>query len=141
MTPMPMPGGAPSPPPPAPPGVPPAPPPGAGGMSSGPLAGSSAQGMSKVKVGLEALQAALPMIPMGSELHADVMKAVSSISKHMGEAAGAGGGGGAQIQQLVEMIRNAKMQGQPPQAGMMPGGAGAPPPPPPPGGAPPMGGM
>ena len=99
------------------------------------MAGSAVQGMAKVKLGLEALQAALPMIPMGSELHTDLMKAVSSITKHLGDKGGEGGGG-AQIQQLLEMLRNAKMQGAPPQAGMMPpGGGGAPPPPG--GGAPP----
>lgn len=99
------------------------------------MAGSAVQGMAKVKLGLEALQAALPMIPMGSELHTDLMQAVSKISKHLGDKGGEGGGG-AQIQQLLEMLRNAKTQGAPPQAGMMPGAGGAPPPPPG-GGAPP----
>ena len=88
--------------------------------------------MSKVKMALEALQAALPSLPMGSELHTDVMKAVSSISKHLGDK---GGGQGEGIQQLLEMLRNAKTQGPPPQAGMLPGGA--PPPPMPGAGAPP----
>ncbi len=103
------------------------------------MAGNAAQGMAKVKVGLEALQAALPMIPMGSELHADVMKAVSSIAKHLSQ--GADQGGGAQIQQLLDLIRTAKTQGGPPVApgggasppgggGMPPPGMGAPPPPP-----------
>lgn len=100
------------------------------------MAGSAVQGMSKVKLGLEALQAALPMIPMGSELHTDLMQAVSKISKHLGDKGGEGGGG-AQIQQLLEMLRNAKMQGAPPQAGMMPPGGGGAPPPPPGAGAPP----
>ena len=117
-----------------------APPPGGGGTgpvtAGGPLAGSAAQGMAKVKLGLEALQAALPMIPMGSELHTDLMKAVSSITKHLGDKGGEGGGG-QQIQQLLEMLRNAKMQGAPPQAGMMPGGPGGAPPPPGPGAPPP----
>ena len=104
------------------------------------MAGSASQGMSKVKIGLEALQAALPMIPMGSELHADVMKAVSSISKHLGDKGGAGGDQGGGIQQLLEMLRNAKTQGgPPPQAGMMPGAPGGAPPPPPM--MPPPGGM
>lgn len=99
------------------------------------MAGNAAQGMAKVKVGLEALQAALPMLPMGGELHADVMKAVSSISKHLAE--GGAGGGGDQIQQLLDMIRTAKTQGGPPAAPpgggappAIPPGLGAPPPPP-----------
>ena len=129
LPPMPMPGaGAP-------------PPPGGGGTgpvtAGGPLAGSSTQGMAKVKLGLEALQAALPMIPMGSTLHTDVMKAVSSISKHLGEGEAGGQGGGQQIQQLLELLRAAKLHGAPPQAGMMPGAPGGAPPPPPGAGAPP----
>lgn len=108
-----------------------APPPmgGATGPASapGPLAGSASQGMAKLKIGLEALQAALPMLPMGGELHTDVMKAVSSLTKHLGDK---GNDPGAGIQQLLEMLRNAKQGGAPPQAAMMPGG-------PPPGGAPP----
>ena len=98
------------------------------------------QGVAKIKLAIEAIQAALPMLPMGSEIHADAMKAVSSLSKHL--AKDVGGGDGAGIQQLLEMIRNAKTQGAPPQAGMMPPGGGAPPPPaPPPMGAPPPGMM
>jgi hypothetical protein len=113
------------------------PPPVGGGTgpaaTHGPMAGNAAQGMAKVKVGLEALQAALPMIPMGSELHADLMKAVSSISKHLSQ--GADQGGGAQIQQLLDLIRTAKTQGGPPVA--PPGGGGAPPMAPPGMGVPP----
>ena len=125
---MPMPG--------APPmgGAPPPPPGGGTGPAAthGPMAGNAAQGMAKVKVGLEALQSALPMVPMGSELHADLMKAVSSISKHLQQD---GAQGGAQIQQLLDMIRTAKTQGGPPAA--PPGGGGAPPMAPPGMGAPP----
>ena len=129
MGPMPMPGAPPM-------GGAPAPPIGGGtgpAATHGPMAGNAAQGMAKVKVGLEALQAALPMIPMGSELHADLMKAVSSISKHLSQDAGQGGG--AQIQQLLDLIRTAKTQGGPP-AGVG-GGAPAPPPSMPGMGAPP----
>lgn len=100
------------------------------------MAGSAAQGMAKVKLGLEALQAALPLLPMGGEIHNDVMKAVSTISKHLNT--GGGDAGGGQIQQLLDMIRMAKSQGGPPMASPGGGGApppmmpGAPPPPPPP---------
>lgn len=115
------------------PGSPPPPPMGGAGTGAatapGPMAGGAAQGLSKVKIGLEALQAALPMLPMGGELHADVMKAVSTISKHLQDQSQ---GGGNQIQQLMEMMRAAKTQ--PNMAGMMPGSGG------PPGGAPPMAG-
>lgn len=94
--------------------------------------------MAALKVGVEALQKALPQIPMGSKLHQAVLKAVGEIGKHMEEEGS--GAGGDQIQQLLEMVRNAKQN--PGMAGMMPppggslgGGAGGPPPP-----MPPMGG-
>ena len=130
LPPMPMPGG------PAGPGLPGAMPPmgGAGPATMpGPMAGSAQQGLAALKVGVEALQKALPQLPMGSALHQSVLKAIGDIGKHM-EKEGAGGGDqmGA-IQQLMELARNAKTQ--PNMAGMMPGGAGAPPPPTPPMGA------
>ena len=95
----------------------------------GPMAGSAQQGLAALKVGVEALQKALPQLPMGSALHQSVLKAIGDIGKHM-EKEGAGGGDqmGA-IQQLMELARAAKTQ--PSMAGMMPGGAGAPPPTPP----------
>lgn len=98
------------------------------------MAGAAAQGMAKVRLGLEALQAALPMLPMGGDLHADVMKAVSTLSKHLQQ--GAADQGGGTIQQLLDMIRTAKTQGGPPAAAPPGGGPptmpgmGAPPPPP-----------
>jgi hypothetical protein len=121
------------------PGAPPPPMGGAGtgaATAPGPMAGSAAHGMTSVKIGLEALQKALPQLPMGSELHSDVMKAISNISKHLSDQAGQGGG---QIQQLMELMRAAKTGGgQPNMAAMMPGGgAAAGGAPPPPGGAPP----
>ena len=106
-------------------------PPGMPAMGGGALAGSAMQGLTKVKTALEMLQQALPMLPMGGEVHQDVMQSVAKLSKHLEKGPG---DGGDKIQQLIEMIRNAKQN--PGMAGMMPGGApGAPPPPP--GGAPP----
>lgn len=101
------------------------------------MPGASAQASAVLHVGVEALQKALPLLPMGSELHNAVLKAVSDIAKRMEGAQD----NAAMIQQLVSMAREA--QAQPQQAaqmrGMMPGGApNAPPmmPPPAPGGAP-----
>jgi hypothetical protein len=104
------------------------------------MAGAAVQGLTAVKVGLEAFQKALPSIPMGSELHGAVLKAISDIAKHME----GGGDQAAQIQQLVAMARDAhanpaqaaQMRALMPGGGgaqappMMPGGGGAPPPPP-----------
>jgi hypothetical protein len=106
--------------------------------SHGPLAGAAVQGIEKVKTGLKFLNDALPMLPMGGDLHVAVAKAVSEMSKHMQEQ---NAKGGDNIQQLLDGLRNAKTQ--PNMAAMMPpgGAGGAPPPPMPMGGAPPPPGM
>jgi hypothetical protein len=82
--------------------------------------------------GLESLQKALPQIPMGSKLHASILKAIADIGKHLEEEGGAKDPS-AMIQQLVELARNAKTNPNA-AAAMPPGGApgGAPPPPAPP---------
>ena len=122
--PMPMPG-APSPPPQA--GV-------AGPASApGPMKGAVAGGAEKLKLGLKALQEALPSLPMGSSIHTAVLKALTDIGKAVEKEGGGKGDPGAMIQQLVEMARNAKQSGAP--APQMPGGA---PPPPGMGAGPPM---
>lgn len=123
--------------------MPPGPPGGTGAATHpSPMAGSAAQGMTAVKVALEALQKALPSLPLGSDIHGAALKAVTELSKHMNQDAG--GGSGAMVQQLVQMARQAKEQPQ--QAAMMGmfpgGGAGAGPgagpgAPPGPGGPPP----
>ena len=116
--PMPMPG-APSPPPQA--GV-------AGPASApGPMKGAVAGGAEKMKLGLKALQEALPSLPMGSSIHTAVLKALTDIGKAVEKEGGGKGDPGAMIQQLVEMARNAKQSGAP--APQMPGAGGAPPPP------------
>jgi hypothetical protein len=107
-------------------GGPAAPPAGTGPVTApGPQAGAAAQGMSGVRLALEAMQKALPGLPMGSELHMAVMKAVTDISKKLGDG---GGDQAAQMQQLVQLARAA--QTDPQRAAMMramPGPGGAPP--------------
>ena len=82
--------------------------------SSGPgvaphgLPGQAAGSMGDLKMALEMLQKALPGVPMGTELHEAVLKAVTNIGKHMGEM--------AQSQQekgkaLLEMLMKLKQQG------------------------------
>lgn len=122
-----------------PPGAAPgAPPPGGAAgpaTSPGPMAGAASHGAEKLKLGLKALQEALPTQPMGSPIHTAILKALTDIGKVMEKEGGAKGDPGAAIQQLIEMARNAKQAGgAPPQ---MPGAGGAPPPPPG-AGAPPM---
>ena len=100
----------------------------------GAMPGGSQQGLASLKVGLEALQKALPQLPMGSKLHQSVLKAVADIGKNIEHEGGGGDQAGA-IQQLMEAMRSAKTN--PNLAQMMPAAGGAPPPPMPP--MPPMG--
>jgi len=102
-------------------------------ITGGPMAGAAAQGTALVHTALEALQKALPQLPMGTPMHAAVLKAVTDISKHMDKGGTEGGDKSAIIQQLMELARNAKTnpnaaaampQGTPPQAPPM---LGAPP--------------
>ena len=100
--------------------------------------GNAAQAQAMIAVAMKQLQMALPNIPMGSPLHADIMKAVSSISKHMKAA---GGGEGQEANLLVQQLR--QMQKQAPQMAalrsMAPAGEGqGPAMPPPQPAAPPM---
>ena len=128
---MPMPGGAGGPPPGPPPGFP-----GGTGQATAPqpMAGSGAQGLTLVKLAVEALQKALPALPMGTPLHTAVLKSVADIAKHM-ESAGAGPDPSAVMQQLVQMARTQQQQPQQAaMANMFPGaGGGGEPPPGPPG--------
>lgn len=86
-------------------------------MQTGPMQGSAAQGMAAVKMGLEALQNSLTKIPMGSDLHTEVLKAITNISKHMAEGQG-GADPSSVIQQLVAAQRQQQQQ-PPPQAAAM----------------------
>ena len=104
--------------------------------------GNAAAGMSKIKLGLEQLQAGLPDIPMGTEMHDAVMKAISTIGKHMTEMQDSPQ---MKMQNLLAMIQKARQQQPNAALAGMAGGAphppGAPPPammpPPPMPGAPP----
>src|ERR1700679_2311758 len=69
--------------------------------------GNTAQALSLVRNGLEMFQKALPMIPMGSPLHADLLKATSSVSKHMEQSAA---NKGVDVQSLLQMARQNSQQ-------------------------------
>ena len=69
--------------------------------------GNAAQAMSLVRNGLEMFQKALPMIPMGSPLHADILNTVSKVSKHMEHNEG---NKGVDLQSLLQMARQASQQ-------------------------------
>lgn len=70
--------------------------------------GNSAQAMSLIRNAIEMFQKALPMIPMGSPLHGDILNATSKISKHMEESGGANKG--VDIQSLLQMAKSASQQ-------------------------------
>lgn len=69
--------------------------------------GNTAQALSLVRNGLEMFQKALPMIPMGSPLHTDILKATSSVSKHMEQSAM---NKGVDVQSLLQMARQSSQQ-------------------------------
>lgn len=95
-----------------------------------PMQGQAQQAMTGVKLSVEALQKSLTGIPMGSDLHTAVLKAITEISKHL-DKDGADGDQASVIQQLAQMARQQQTGGQ---AGamnrMFPQGAGGQPQPP-----------
>lgn len=113
-------------------GPPPGGPPGGTGaaMVPGRMAGSAAQGANMLRAGLEMLQKALQVLPLGSEEHEETIKAVAALSKVVGKISGAGDPA-AMVQQLAQLARQAQQAPVPPALA-----GGAPPPGPP--SAPPM---
>lgn len=97
-----------------------------------PHSGVASSGLVDVKNALEALQKALPAIPMGSDLHTAVLKAVTELSKHMPEVQPSPQ---MQTQGLMGQIRAnaqngpqaalASLMPKPPQAPAMPAAAAA----------------
>jgi len=98
--------------------------------------GNTTQALGEIRIALEALQKALPSVPMGTELHNAVLDAIKKIGQHMTEMQDSPQ---MKIQNLLQMIQQAKAaqpnaalagiaQGGPP-GGAPPPGAGAPPPP------------
>lgn len=92
--------------------------------------GNTMQGIGDVKTALDALQKALPTIPMGTDLHKAVMDAISKIGKHMTEAQNSPQ---MKMQNLLQMVQ--QLKAKQPQAALgglaaPPGGGAAPSPPP-----------
>jgi hypothetical protein len=89
-----------------------------------PMMGSGAQALTLVHTAMEALQKSLVGLPMGSELHTAVLKAITDISRRMD--VGGGGDHAAQTQALAAMSRDIQSN---PQAAVMqrmfPQGGGA----------------
>jgi len=111
-------------------------PPGAGPMAA-PQGnpGNAMAAVSKIKSALTLLQEALPAIPMGSDVHGDVLKAVSMLAKHA--SSDQQGTDQQQITQLMALMQ--KLAQQRPNAALAnlaPNAPPAMPPPPEPGGPP-----
>lgn len=94
--------------------------------------GNMMAALGKVKVAIEALQGALPSIPMGSPLHTEVLSAAKNLAKHLDQDEQKG----PSTQDLMAMMQQAKqaapmqalgrMQGAaPPASPAMPQGAPA----------------
>ena len=116
---------------------PPGQPPGQLGPASlpGPNAGLAMKAMSDVRNAIQMLESALPHIPMGTELHGEVLNSVKGLSKHLGQGSQ---NQGLDLMSLLQMARQTA-QSQPMQTLMRayPNNPGAPPALPP-GGALPM---
>jgi hypothetical protein len=103
-----------------------------------PNAGNEAAAMNKVQLALKTLEEALPQIPMGSDLHHEILKITTQLSKKLQPGTGSPG---LQMQELLQMARGqaqsapmqalARMQAPADAPPAMPGGGA-------PGGGPPM---
>ncbi len=77
--------------------------------------GNAAAALVDVKNAVQLLQKALPMIPLGSPLHADILEVTKKLSKHVSQEGG--GTDGLQLQSLLQMIKQST-QNSPMQAMM-----------------------
>jgi hypothetical protein len=77
------------------------------GTTPGANQGLQAAATLDIQNGLKMLQRALPNVPMGTPLHTDILKAVGSIAKHMGEA---GGEGGLHASGMMQMLKQQAAQ-------------------------------
>lgn len=75
-----------------------------------PMGASHGQGGTAVRAAIDALQKALPNLPMGSELWAAVHKALGDIGKHLDMAGGKDPA--AMAQMMMAMMRDAKIDPQ-----------------------------
>ena len=77
-----------------------------------PNMGNSVKAMSDIRNAVKMLESALPNIPMGSPLHAEILNSTKSIIKHLQQGDGSAG---LDLMSLLQMARGAS-QAQPMQA-------------------------
>ena len=101
--------------------------------------GLAVKAMADVRNAVQMLESAIAHLPMGSELHVEVLNSIKSLTKHL--SAGGEQNKGLDLMSLLQMARGAS-QAQPMQTlnRAFPGNPNAPPALAPPGGAPPMAG-
>lgn len=91
--------------------------------------------MTKISSGMKMIQEALPLIPMGSEIHTEVLKAVTSLSKVMNKEGESPTTPKLDISSVLQMIKqhtqnapqNAMARMLPAQGANQPPATGAPP--------------
>lgn len=80
-------------------------------QASAPGQGAQAMALQQVKMALDMLQNALPSLGTGSEVHRDVINAVSRLSRHMPQGIPTAGAQQTSVQDLLKnTIRNAMLQ-------------------------------
>src|SRR5262245_7154811 len=82
-----------------------------GPQVSAPGPGDQASSMTMVMNGLALIQQALPGLQPGSPVHRDALRALNSLSKHVGQGAATAGVQQTQLQDLLKnTVRNALLQ-------------------------------
>lgn len=74
-----------------------------------PNAGNAAAGMSKVRNAITMLEEALPMIPMGTPAHTEILNTLTKLSKAF---SGEGSGGGQKGIDLMSLLQSARQASQ-----------------------------
>lgn len=78
---------------------------------SAPGMGNMAQGLMRIKTAVDMLQSALPSLPVGGQQHRDVLRAVTTLARHLPQGAPTAGVQSTFLQDLLRMTqRNALMQ-------------------------------
>lgn len=71
--------------------------------------GNVLQAMQKIQAATQMITEAIPQIPMGTPLHAAVLKIATELTKHLGEAKSSAQ---EQIQQLLQAVHSQRQAGQ-----------------------------
>lgn len=96
-----------------------------GPQTSAPGPGDHASSMTMVTNALGMLQQALPGLPPGSPIHKDTLKALTSLSRHVGQTTPTSGVQATQLQDLLRnVVKNALLQRVMGQAKQTPGQSG-----------------